>query len=400
MRIIAYSTSIQDGRVLLRESTGESVLSADIGELFAFLLEQFEEDGGCLKVCWDLDATVSSFLRLMGKVKCRQLKDTKRVKVFPYSLFYIPDKVFSITYGRLKANLYGLEQYFPELDEPSVENVQLLGMGLLDELKKMGLKPTKLTSPVAIYEESILSKLDLPLAKDIPIEACEFAWRCSGRLWVEAHKLGMFKCVDYDLSSAFPSVAKELADTRDCQWIKSAEYQTRAIYGFVRCEVTIYDWVMVSPIIMDTEDALISPVGTWETYLTKGELDFITKWKIGEYKILEGWWAVTSRKAYRRPLKLAMEKLLAYKQGSELQKLLAKRMSTGIYGKMGEEREEEFGPYFNPCYFAEISTQVRLQVADFLYSHGIGPEDNEGYRSLIAIGVDGVMLDKPVEGIA
>jgi hypothetical protein len=204
---------------------------------------------------------------------------------------------------------------------------------------------------------------------------------------------------DYDLSSAFPSVAKELIDIRDCQWVESSDYQGKAIYGYVRCEVTIHDWVMVSPILRETDEGLISPIGTWEEYLTKAELDFITKWKIGEFKILEGFWAMSSRKAMRKPLKLAMEKLLKYKQGTELQRLLAKRMSTGVYGKLGEDWGEEFGPNFNPCYFAEISSQVRLQVGEFIYSHGIGPGDNEGYSHLIHIGVDGVMLDCKLEDV-
>ena len=202
----------------------------------------------------------------------------------------------------------------------------------------------------------------------------------------------------YDMQSCFPSIAKDLADFRDFEWVQSDQYQKKAVYGYVRATVEIYPWVMVSPIIQDTEDALISPVGTWETYLTKGELDFITKWKIGQFKILDGWWAVTSRQIFKRPLKIEMERLLEYKQGSELQRLLAKRMSTGIYGKLGEERAEEFGPFFCPCWFSEISTRARLEVANFLYSHGIGPEDNEGYGHLISVTVDGVMLDRPIEG--
>jgi len=99
---------------------------------------------------------------------------------------------------------------------------------------------------------------------------------------------------DYDIVSAFPSVAKDLIDIRQCEWVKSSEYQSSAIYGYVKCKVTIYDWVMVSPILTHDEDRnLISFVGTCdELYLTKGELDFIDRWKIGEYKILEGWWAI------------------------------------------------------------------------------------------------------------
>ena len=203
---------------------------------------------------------------------------------------------------------------------------------------------------------------------------------------------------DYDLSSAFPTVAKDLIDIRDCQWIQDKAYIMGAVYGFARVITTIYDWVKVSPIIKDTEEALISPTGTWETCLTKDELDFIMKWGIGEFKILDAWWAVTTRKAFRKPLLAPMERLLEYKQGTELQRLLAKRQSTGIYGKLGEERAEEFGPYFNSVWFATISTRTRLQVADFLYSHNIGPDDNAGYKHLLCIGVDGVMLDCPIEG--
>ena len=98
---------------------------------------------------------------------------------------------------------------------------------------------------------------------------------------------------DYDIVSAFPSVARDLIDIRQLEWIESNEYQPEAVYGYTKCEVTIYDWVMVSPIIKEDEDGrLISPTGTWETYLTKGELDFIDKWKIGGYKILEGYWGI------------------------------------------------------------------------------------------------------------
>lgn len=324
MRIIAYRSSNQDGKVLVEESGGDSALTGDPIKLFEFLLEDYSP---CIKICWDLDSTVAPLLKLLGENACRKLRESKRLFYPPFSLFYVPEKVFIVNHPTAKLSLYGIEQYYPELVEPDVEMVQQLGVKLMGELKKMGMMPTKFTSPIAIYGECVMSKLDLPRLKDIPAKAAEFAYRCAARLWIESHSIGFYDhCVDYDLSSAFPSVAKELIDFRECKWVESSEYHPEAIYGYVRCEVTIYDWVMVSPILRETEDGLISPVGTWEEYLTKGELDFITKWKIGEVKILEGWWAITSRKALKKPLKIPMEKLLLYKQGSELQKLLAKRM--------------------------------------------------------------------------
>jgi len=395
MRIIAYRTSNQDGKVLIEESGGDSALTGDPIKLFEFLLEDYSP---CIKICWDLDSTVAPLLKLLGENACRKLRESKRLFYSPFSLFYVPEKVFIVNHPAAKMSLYGIEQYYPELLEPDVEMVQQLGVKLMGELKKMGMQPTKLTSPIAIYDECVMSKLDLPRLKDIPAKAAEFAYRCAARLDIEAHQVGYWEKVwDYDLSSAFPSVAKELIDFRECKWVESPEYHPEAIYGYVNALMTIYDWVMVHPILRETEDGLDSPTGTWPDFFTKGQLDFVRKWKIGEWKILEGVWASTSRKALKKPLKIPMDNLLGYKQGSVLQSRLAKRMSTGVWGRMGEDWGAEFGPNFNSVWFAEVSTQVTLQVAEFLYSHGIGPGDNEGYKTLVHIGVDGTMLTEQID---
>ncbi len=73
-----------------------------------------------------------------------------------------------------------------------------------------------------------------------------------------------------------------------------------------------------------------------------------------------------------------------------LQSALAKRMSVAVYGKLGEERGEGFGPFFNPVYFTEISTIARLQVGAFLYANGVGPQEDS---RLVHISVDGVLLE-------
>ena len=194
MRIVAYQTSVREDKVvIIEESGGDSIASVDIGDLFGFLLEDFGEP--VIQVSWDLDSTVSIILRLLGETKCRRLRTEKRLFLPPFHLFYIPDKVLSIrhTPTRRKMSLYGLKQYFPDLDVNNVEEIQMLGVKLLKELEKMGMKPTKLTSPVAIYDECVLSKLDLPGVKDIPVKCLEYAWRCSGRLWIECHNLGYYE---------------------------------------------------------------------------------------------------------------------------------------------------------------------------------------------------------------
>ena len=204
MRIIAYKTQTRDNKVLLEESTGDYVLADKLEQLFAFLLEPIEEKH--LKVCWGLDTTVSPILKLMGKTKCIKLHKEHKCSLWPEDpttrVFYIPSKVFSVEgiinvegkNYRNKSFLYDLAQYFPELDEPDdLSMVQSLGEKLLYELKKMGLEPKKLTSPVAIYEECVMRDLDLPMLSDMPKEVAEYAYRCSGRLWIEAHQLGYWE---------------------------------------------------------------------------------------------------------------------------------------------------------------------------------------------------------------
>lgn len=192
MRIIAYKTKTQSGKVLVEENTGEVIRSNSIEEIFFFLVEPYDD---CLRICWDLDATVSLFLKLLGPVKCSQLKDKKRCHIAPFNVFYVPEKVFSVSHipTRTQVSLYGIEQYFVELPEPeTAEDIQLLGLTLMKELKRMGMEPTKLTSAVAIYEECVMRHLDLPRLKDIPIGAAEFAYRAAGRLWIETHCIGWF----------------------------------------------------------------------------------------------------------------------------------------------------------------------------------------------------------------
>ena len=409
MRIIAYRTQVDRGKILLKESTGESIHSARLDELFSFLLEpqaasdwqpQYDK---CLRVFWELDVGVAPILKLMGERKCQMLHLTNKCYYAPFNIFYIPGKIFSVEHipSKSRANLYDLMQYFPELNEPdALEGVQMLGEKLQIELKKMGLEPHKLTSPVAVYEDCVLSFLDLPRLEDIPKEVAVYAGGCMGRSWVESYQLGYFKeAFDYDLQGAYPSVAKDLVDFRVCEWVWSTKRPASAIYGYTRSLVTIYDWVAVHPILYETDNgSLETRTGTWERYTQMQEIDFIEKWGIGECEIMEGWWCVPPRHkgGLPKPLKLSTERILAYKQRTGLQRAMAKRMSM-FAGKFGEQRKNGFGPYFNPVWKAEINTLVNLQVAEWLYQHGIGPEDNEGYQHLIHISVDGCLLDASAE---
>jgi len=201
VRIIAYRTLTNNGKVQLLESTGEATaFTDDFFLLFGALLEPYERT---IRVTWELDAIVAPLLKLLGEERCGRLHRTHKCRLSPTEgIFYVPGKVFSIDgiirvdnlNYKAKTSLYDLQQYYPELDEPeSLTEIQQLGEKLMYELKKMGLQPSKLTSPVAIYEECVMRRLDLPTVVDMPKEAAEMAYRCSGKLWIEAHQLGYWR---------------------------------------------------------------------------------------------------------------------------------------------------------------------------------------------------------------
>ena len=380
---------------------GQSPMPMSAEAAIEYLADAPDEE---LSVCWNLDQTIAPLLKALGKQNCETLYKTGRCFHRPYSIFYIEKKVFGVhrVGAKRKLSLYGIDQFYPENDEPStVEELQVLAQDVVTALGKMGLEATRLSSAIALYDEQQMRHFSLPTGQDMPREAAFLAWQCGGKLWIENFVMGYWeKAYDYDIVSAFPSVARELVDIRYLDWVHTEMYQSDAVYGYAKCEVQIHEWVKVHPIIHRHANGELScPWGWFEEYLTKGEIDFIRKEKLGDVEILDAWWGKPKEdKRLPRPLAMPLDRMFAHKESNDpLGKRIAKSILVGnYYGRFGEERKKAFGPHWNPCYFAEISTQTRLRVADFLYAHFIGPGDGDGYRHLLHVSVDGVLLDTPV----
>jgi len=172
-------------------SDNSSAQNDDIISLFMYLIESSE-----LSVCWDLDSEIAPLLKLLGEERCKKLAGTNKCFWRPFTIFYIPGKLFSVSpvYSKEQFNLYQLKQYFPEEEEPrTVAGIKEKGLQVLEALAEMGMYPEKLTSPVAVYEQSVMRHLNLPSANDIPKEAGYYAWQCSGKLWIEAFQLGYWQ---------------------------------------------------------------------------------------------------------------------------------------------------------------------------------------------------------------
>jgi hypothetical protein len=194
LKTLAYTIEPSGEALAINCSNNQGINSADLADLLRFLY--YGEACNYLNICWDLDSTIVPLLRLLGKERCIKLHKTNKCFYRPYSIFYIPAKLLSVktVFSKDKANYYDISQYFPDREPPKgVEGVARLGEELLEALDKMGLQPNKLTSPVAIWEQQVMNHLSLPTAWDMPKEAAEYAWRCSGKLWIEAYQIGYWK---------------------------------------------------------------------------------------------------------------------------------------------------------------------------------------------------------------
>ena len=397
MRIIGYTSKTVGNKVLVTESTGEQCLSDNPSELLTFLAEPFESED-VIKAVWDLADFVAPILKLLPHFVVKHLADSKGSKFENVFLYYIPSKVFSLKVQGWpnRVRFYELVQYYPDYPDPDdALNVAAYGTDLLGQLKKVGIYlqgGDRLTSPAAVFEDKILRHVSLPSFKDAPEGLNSYAYACCGRLWISALQIGRWqqgKVWDYDINSAFAYQASQLFDFRHAKIEHSDTLVKGAHWGFLRGYVSIDS--PVSPIMYETEDgSLANPVGEWEGCITLDEARFITKNKLGKFKLLDGWFITFV--APVKPLESIVNRLYAQRQRTNptLDLFLKRGVNGAFYGKFIERfSETEVGDFFCPAYAAMISTRARLQVGQFIL-------DNNLADDLLHVSVDGLLATKKV----
>ena len=401
----AYEVQQIGKDIVIRDSSGHQINSADITAIFDFLLEPCSDT---MQVFWDLDAAVAPVLRSLGLEICRKIAET-HAAVFGfddsevvYSIFYISDKLFTLkkvsgsNHTKQEATFYGLNGFFND-DEPEPASacaLQERGDKLMSEMGKVGIFPTKLTSPIGAYV-SACKLPSLPAISDFPDEflpALFYAEQCVGREWRENLAVGHYaddECFSYDLSCAYGAIAAGLPDLRYAEFLYSKKMVDSAFWGFLRGRVTINDDVRVSPIITRLGDGTqVHPVGSWTTYLTLDEVRFIEHYQIGSFVLEDGWFVKI--KHFVAPLQELMERLYAYRtQSDRILNTVLKRIPSGICGLFHEHRESGLGALFNPIWFAEITTINRLKVARLIF-------DNAAQNNIVKINIDGLVAARPM----
>ena len=404
MRIITYTIETHDdGNLTIRESTGQSITSQHIGELLEWLLDDYTEVPDKLFVVWDLADFAAPLLRKLGKECCQEIANDQppRTRLYkPFNVFYryMAERggLFGIDkgYNRQTASFYSLNQFFAKGQEApgTAEEIQALGDELLRSLSEVGINPTRLTSPIAAY----LSCTKLPIPQSDrsaqgEVLAGEYAFQCTSREWRDCFQVGTWEgtSFDYDMVNAYTAIAARLRDTRDAEYIYSTDYVPGATWGFLKGRVTIREDVTLHPIIREMADGSHgTPVGTWETYLTLQEVQFIEKFDIGHFELEDGWF-VKFRHG-DKPLNSLMQQLYGNRQKTASPTLgrFLKDVANGLVGKFLQINDDgTVGEYYNPCWHAMVTVMTRLKVALFIYG-------NNAQENTIAINTDGCLIDK------
>ncbi len=323
-------------------------------------------------------------------------------------LSYLPGNGYTnVLEGRHRARKVScLQSYYHMYGLPPVTDamsIKDLGQRIIDTQLRYSL-PIETKSPGAMLQSYILGDGIRPVSVGrVPREVLDIASNCYHTNLVVAVAGGAFsKAYDYDLVSAYPSYTAKLVscDPAFGSWFPSSQYQDEAFYGFCRIRIKVSAFMTpllcrILPGLSEVRVRQINPVGTWEGWLTKQEIDFVVRRLDAEISIEDGWWFVPHTDLY--PYKGSMLKLYGLRQeakvtgdkfGSNLLKLSGvaaqgKFLSTfPLYGKL-------VGSYMrNPVYAAYITAGVRCKLGDFILDH---------WGHVLHVAVDGVALNEFVE---
>lgn len=393
MRIIGYHAEDQ----LIANSDGEYVTEPPFID---FLLEDKPDT---IKVFYHMGHSMANILKMFGanEEEGKQLQNTGQLRKEPYLVKHRAGKFMSIKKGHFWGSPFA---NFSDMNQYKLADVEWIqgyqdaiaaanlaketGEEVYKALRGIGLHPTSLTSPVNAYNKEVLSKADIPTIDDMPAEAGYYAYQCCQGNWLEAFKLGHWeKAYDYDINSAYPSELIKLLDIRLGEWVYSTGWVEDAVYGY--CKGDIHITKPFSPVIWSPgEEGLnYTPTGTYERYLTKSTIEAIRQYDRGTFDLIDGYWWKPKEK--KRVLGSLLYPIYAYKENSTgIAREVIKRVMSGIWGMFLQAHTEGFGELFNPCYGAEVESNIRTEVMRFVLDNKIDP---------ICVVVDGVLSPTKVD---
>jgi len=383
---------------LVCDSRGRSSWIRSFDDVMAFF--NHPDYAYSLLVAFNLNFDASVLLKWAGKDVCTELVDNNRISVEGCNIQYIPGKFLQFRFGNKFIRIFDVAQFFQgsldwnakqylgkakkslptktfsEADYDRLDVLEYciwdaaltegLGTYVVNAFDKLDVGVGSLASPATILESYVLDQLLIrnPV-HTVPKGALEFAVRSFNGAWFENFKAGTFpRTYRYDLVSAYPCVIRELVDLSLGEWTHTKTPPKDVMYGYVHAKINIPK-TYISPIMFKNQtDDVLHPHGSWTTYITMQELNWIREHG-GTATVYEGWWFVPFTKVWK--FRRVVDKFFAVKRDAKadsMEKWSSKIALTGMYGKFLQHRDGYGGRLYNPVYAAEITSRVRLMVAD------------------------------------
>lgn len=392
--IVAYQAEKQKGGVLLKRHWGdwdEELLCKTFDEASEFLTADL---GKAFSVVWSLADFANALFTLLPKDKLAEF-ETKSTVYSKGSKIFFTKHLLGITYQKMlhgnfvsqnEINLYQLEHWFPDGQVPPKDLTELAKMGndILIGLEIMNLYPRSLSSPVKCYIAQ-LNPLNYPTYRTFPPEwekAVELALATGKREWHSCFQVGYFKeSFYYDIAGAYPSFIRDLPDTGMAVMEHTDTPPNRYDYAILEGNIEIT--APISPLVHPSG---INPRGKWDDAFTSEEIDFITRWGVGTFRIKDGYFFTFT--GLTKPYRGIVDELWKHRQSvSKTVQSIARRASQGLSGLLDEQYPERRGDFFNPLLAAMVRSRCRLQVAEFIYQNNLADD-------AISVVVDSVLSSK------
>lgn len=373
--MLAYY-AIKQGNLLRISCSDNRYIETDSWfDTITFLLEPTD-----MAVVCHLDIFAEAIISIIPPDTAKELRESGKAYLpLHEKLYYQPGRVFSITYAGQEVNYYGLSRYTDD-DITDLNDLLELTNDVIEAYKQLGVTPTKLTSPVAVYGD-ILDNVDFPRACDLPESSHELISKASEvmwREWREVYKLGHWgpdEITDYDIIAGYPSLIAKLPDLREAEFFTSDTLPDN------------YSWGLLSGTLNIVKDKTPFSMGVYPDMITTDQLWLLNRYGIGNIDIEQGWF-INLPHLTDLPFKDIMTRLFKYRGINDpLLSRISKGISVGIGGKFAQRYDDgQLGDCFNSIYALMITSRCSVKVADFVFR-------NHFEDSLVSVLVDGALVE-------
>jgi len=299
--------------------------------------------------------------------------------------------------GKL-TNIYGLLSLQKEFDTEFTDPAHFRKATELAHARlwNAGLGDLSIRSPGNLIEAMVIRKSPRqPLPNLLHVQRFATAFKPAR---IEGTTFGINEVIDYDITSAFPSVISDLVDLNSIYWLDTHKPQDEAIYAAIRCDLEINQSLIRGPISVRLgTNSSFFPIGIISSiWISKPEYDLLKDYpELGKVTTIhEASWGCLSNpeSAEIYPFRRLLKNLLfPLRQRDKFLGGYLKLAMAALWGKfissyevqdtLDGEKYTRSSSLYNPIFASHVTGAVRAS----LYRTSLGKE-------VVGEFVDGIAL--------